>query len=471
MRQEERANSVGLGILGLFKDPWHPAHTEARSMDQLIPSLAALVEPFRPCFRLEVFQTFQILLAGWIVCIGPHTISEVWQATGLAARRHHDTAYAVFHSASWEWDDLGLVLATLVLAQLIPGGVVWLVVDDTLCHKRGAKVAFGGIFLDAVLSSKKHKTLRFGLNWVVLGIAVPLPFREDRYFCLPMLWRLARKKGKPGYQSRPLAAAELARKLAEANPQRDFWLVGDSAYVNAAMLRDRPANLEVIGPLHWKAALFQRPEPPRPGQRGARRKKGDRLPTPKAMIEDTMTYPAEVQTIQFPKQARELRIQVIRDVLWYRGCKTEPVMLVLIRDPLGQWRDEVLVATDPTVSAEFVIQGYCRRWSVELTFFDSKQHLGLHDPQVWSERSVERAHPMAWFVSTLTILWYCLEGSKGSHVQRDRPWYKTKITPTFTDMLGALRVQMWEYEIFGESGEEVPSPECIRRLLHRLSAA
>ena len=42
------------------------------------------------------------------------------------------------------------------------------------------------------------------------------------------------------------------------------------------------------------------------------------------------------------------------------------------------------MATDPTVSAEFVIGGYCRRWSVELAFFDSKQFLGLHDPQVWS---------------------------------------------------------------------------------------
>src|SRR5208283_4307704 len=91
------------------------------------------------------------------------------------------------------------------------------------------------------------------------------------------------------------------------------------------------------------------------------------------------------------------------------------------------------------VSAEFVIQGYCRRWSVELAFFDSKQHLGLHDPQVWSERSVERAHPMAWFLASLTILWYCLDGHKGSHVHRERPWYKTKVTPTFTDMLGALR--------------------------------
>ena len=214
------------------------------------------------------------MLAGWIVCLGPHTISEVWQATGLAAKRHHDTAYAVFHSAAWEWDDLGIVLATLILTHLIPGGVVWVVVDDTLCHKRGAKVAFGGIFLDAVLSSKRHKTLRFGLNWVVLGIAVPVPLRPDRYFCLPVLWRLYRKKGQDGYQTRPHAAAALARRLAEANPDRTFWLVGDSAYVNAAVLQGRPVNLQVIGPLHWKAALYDRPGAAPAGPEGGAAEEG-----------------------------------------------------------------------------------------------------------------------------------------------------------------------------------------------------
>jgi hypothetical protein len=439
-------------------------------MDQLIPSLTELVAPFRACFRAEVFQSFQILIAGWIVCVGPRTISEVWQATGLAARRHHDTAYAVFHSAAWEWDDLGIVLATLILTHLVPGGVVWVVVDDTLCHKRGAKVAFGGIFLDAVLSSKRHKTLRFGLNWVVLGIAVPVPMRPDRHFCLPVLWRLYRKTGQPGYRTRPQAAAELARKLAEANPERAFWLIGDAAYVNAALLQDRPKNLHVIGPLHWKAALYDLPGPRRPGQKGAPRKKGDRLPSPKAMIEDTVTYPAEVLEIAFPKLTRSLRVQVIRDVLWYRGCKTDAVLVVLVRDPAGQWRDEALVATDPRVSAAFVILGYCRRWSVELAFFDSKQHLGLHDPRVRAERSVERAHPMAWFVGSLTVLWYCLEGHEGAHVVRERPWYKEKVTPTFADMLGALRLQMWEHEVYGESGEGLPSPECIEMLLHKLAA-
>ena len=58
------------------------------------------------------------------------------------------------------------------------------------------------------------------------------------------------------------------------------------------------------------------------------------------MIEDTLTYPAIERTILFPKGKRELRIQVIQDILWYRGCKADPVVVVLFRDPLGQWRDE-----------------------------------------------------------------------------------------------------------------------------------
>ncbi len=251
-------------------------------MDQLIPSLAAPVEAFRGCFHPQVFHIFQALIAGWIVCLGPRTLSEVWQATGLAAKRHHDTAYAVSHSAAWERDDLGMgiVLTTLILTHLIPGGVAWVVVDDPLCRNRGAKVAFGGIFLDAVMSSKGHKTFRFGLTWVVPGLAVPVPLRPDRDFCLPVLWRLYRKKGRDGYRSRPQAAAALARKLAGANPERTFWPVGDSAYINAATLRDRPENLQVIGPLHRKAALYDRPPVGR-SREGRRARRGTASPTPR----------------------------------------------------------------------------------------------------------------------------------------------------------------------------------------------
>ena len=77
---------------------------------------------------------------------------------------------------------------------------------------------------------------------------------------------------------------------------------------------------------------------------------------------------------------------------------------------------------------------------------------------------------MAWFVGSVTILWYGLKGHEGSHVVKDRPWYTKKVTPTFTDMLGALRLQMWEYAVYGESDKGPPSPECIRSLLIKLAA-
>jgi DDE superfamily endonuclease len=438
-------------------------------VEHLIPSLAALLDNFADCFRQEAFQTFRLLVAAWALCPGPHPISEVWQATGLAAKRHHDLAYALFHSARWDWDELAKVLVLLVVARLIPTGAVWLVVDDTLAHKRGAKVAFGGFFLDAVTSTRKRKNFRFGLNWVVLGLAVPLPFRPDRYFCLPVAWRLYRKKGTAGHRKRTELAAELARLVAACLPGRACWLVGDAAYLTAAVLRGRPANLRVIGPLRWDAALYGLPPARAPGQRGRGRKKGERLPTPRQMIEDTARYPAHEAELAFPAGGRRLRLQAVRDVLWYSGAGAEPVTLVLVRDVAGAWRDAALLATSPDVPAEFVVGGYCRRWGIEVAFFDSKQFLGLHEPRVRSEASVERAHPMAWFVLSLTVLWYAVAGKDGEQVQRQRPWYTGRKEPTFADMLGALRLQLWRSRIAGTSGDAGTASDVLETLIHWLS--
>jgi len=394
----------------------------------------------------------------------------VWQATGQAARRHHDSAYALFHSAKWDWDELGKILVLVIVARLVPGGVVWLVVDDTLCHKCGATIAFGGFYLDAVASTKKQKYLRFGLNWIVLGIAVHLPFRPDRYFCLPVLWRVYRKAGLPGHQKRTEAAAQMARQVANLLPNRECWLVGDCAYVNSAVLRDRPANLKVIGPIRWDAAVYGLPALRKPGTRGAPRLRGERLPSPRQMIEDTRRYPATDLTMAFLGRQRRLRVQVVRNVLWYAVSGAEPLSLVLVRDRGGRWRDEALLATDRGVSAEFVVGGYCCRWSIEVMFYDSKQFVGLHDPQVRCARSVERAHPMSWFVLSASVLWYAAVGKDGPQVRRERPWYRHKKSPTLADMLGALRLDLWGERITKRSGTSAPTPKILNALVNTLAA-
>src|SRR3954468_4606653 len=111
-------------------------------------------------------------------------------------------------------------------------------------------------------------------------------------------------------------------------------------------MKGRPENLQGLGPLRGDAALYESPGP-YPGQ-GRPAKKGERLPPPLAMIGDTTAYPATEEVIGLPTKEGRLRLQVGRQVLWYTGCGESPVVVVLVRDPLGQWRDEVLVSTDPS---------------------------------------------------------------------------------------------------------------------------
>jgi DDE superfamily endonuclease len=438
-------------------------------MDQLIPSLHLLLDPLAPAFRSEVYALFRDLVAAWIVCLGRRTISRVWETTGQAEQRNHAAAYRLFSEAAWNWDEVCRMLLLHVLA-LVPGIRLWVVVDDTLAHKRGAKVAFGGIFLDAVLSTKKHKVLRFANNWVVLGVVVELPFRRNRYFCLAILWRVYEKQGarpKKEHRTKSQLAAEMLAVLAGWLPQRQILVVADSSYLGKHLLKKRPANVDALGPIHWKAALYEALTVVQ-----GRTKHGRRWPTPQEMLADDRRWPATKQTITFKSGvARELEIKTITGVCWYDSAGPQAVQVVLVHDPLGQWRDEALLCTDITLSAAEVITGYCRRWSAEVAFGDAKQLLGFHDPHVWCAASVTRAAPMAWFVGTLVVCWYAQAGRDGSQAQRHRPWYRDKPTPTFADMLAACRLQLWQAWLKAESGSGADAEAKLAWLLEYVATS
>jgi hypothetical protein len=439
-------------------------------MDQSIASLQFLLDLCAPAFRQEVHALFAEMTLAWIVCLGRRTISRVWETTGQAEQRHHAAAFRLFSQAAWNWDDVCRLLMVQILATLVPGTRVWVVVDDTLCHKRGAKVAFGGIFLDAVLSSKKHKVLRFGHNWVMLGIVVELSCRPNRYFCLPMLWRLYEKKGtksKQEHQTKSQLAAAMIAVVADWFPEQQFLVVADSAYIGKHLLKQRPANVQVLGPICWKAALYEVEAQPVRGQRY-----GKRLPTPAAMLADDAQWAAQVMRIRFKNDCqRQLEVKAIRAVCWYSAAGSAAVQLVLVRDPKGEWRNEALVCTDVGLSAREMITGYCRRWSVEVAFCDAKQMLGFHDPQVRCEASVQRAAPMAWFVGTLIVVWYSMAGHEGKQAQRHRPWYQEKETPTFADMLAACRLQLWENWLNEDSALAPPPGEKLAWLLEYIATS
>ena len=80
------------------------------------------------------------------------------------------------------------------------------------------------------------------------------------------------------------------------------------------------------------------------------------------------------------------------------------------------------------------------RWSLEVTFHDSKQHLGFEEPQGWTKRAVQRTAPWAMLLYSLIVLWFAQEGHRHQR-KLHSPWYTSKTAPSFADMLATLRQQ------------------------------
>ena len=122
------------------------------------------------------------------------------------------------------------------------------------------------------------------------------------------------------------------------------------------------------------------------------------------------------------------------------------LVIVLVRDTLGKRPDQMFYCTCLDWDARQILSEYSARWSIEVTFENSKQLLGLEDPANRKEKAVRRTAPMALVLYSLIVVWFHQVGHH--HLQfPDRPWYRRKEEPSFADMLTTLRRQSWQDKI------------------------
>ena len=201
-------------------------------------SLAGLLAEFRPCFTAPTFQTFIGLVVGLIAQTRRRTVCGMLTGAGLDQVWHHSRAHRLFTTARWSGDALGLALADLIVARLLPtGAALTIAVDDTLFKRSGKKVF--GVAWHHDGAAKGPKPIGLGNCWVVAGIVVPLSFLS-RPVCLPVLARLWR----PRHTGKIAHARQLAELIAARYPDRIVHVVGDAAYVGER-LRD------VDGRISW----------------------------------------------------------------------------------------------------------------------------------------------------------------------------------------------------------------------------
>lgn len=275
----------------------------------------------------------------------------------------------------------------------------------------------------------------------------PVPFAE-RVWALPFLTALVPSEPacrEQGCRHKPLldAGRQLVLQAHRWLPGRDLVLVGDGAFAALAFLDAlRRTGLTVITRLRLDAALYE-PAPPRQATTiGRPRTKGARLPTLAKTLADKDTRWQRL-TVRGWYGIGAKTIELASDTAVWRtaGKPVVPIRWVLIRDPEERFRPQALLSTDLAREPAQIIGWFVRRWSVEVTFQETRAHLGVETQRQWSDRAIARTTPclLALF-SIVTLLAAKLPARERR--QAATAWYP-KPRPTFSDALAAVRRAIW----------------------------
>lgn len=444
---------------------------------ELTQSFQDLVCGFQSVFTTPTFGTFLQLVTGWIMSPQRHRfVTELIQSAGATGQGHHSRFHRFFSHASWSLDLLFRLLALKLVQTLVPEGTIEISLDDTLCRKRGLKLHGAGMHYDPLISSRIKSLVSWGHDWVIVCLVFKNPFwSSTKDWSLPIGCRLYRNrqgvtKGKqqkgaksntkqkakadPHHRTRPEWAVELLEMIAGWFPNREFLVTGDSAYGGKSVLSKLPANMHLISRVHPKGRLYAPPPPPVKGQNGRPRLKGELLSNREAWSQDPQSPWKRLTFDQFGLHA-QLEVKV-RQALYYAAGRNRLLTIVLTRDLVGERPEQMFYCTNLTLSAKQILGAYASRWSIEVTFENSKQLLGLEDPANRLPLAVERTAPMALFLYSLSVLWFHQEGHR--HVQFPyRPWYRKKSEPSFADILATLRRQTWKNLLQGVPQQPHPT--------------
>ena len=200
-------------------------------------------------------------------------------------------------------------------------------------------------------------------------------------------------------------------------------------------------------------------------KRGRKPEKGPRLPNPKEAVKKADANrrgqgPWTWQTVKAKAYGVTRKLQVLSfQAVWPEVRGLVPILVVLVRDPLGKFDDKYLFTTDLNAELSWVISTFSRRWSIEVAFKASKQVMKIQAPQHWCRQSIEKLSPWVWLMQSVIGLWYFTDGHK---LPRQRPHVSVSASGTQNgrlpicsafSALPSLKVQL--------TPSRPPKPTCV----------
>ncbi len=252
----------------------------------------------------------------------------------------------------------------------------------------------------------------------------------------------------------PDVAGLMLRRICSWLPKRKIKLLGDNTYGSIELgLLAHDKRVALISPIRMDANLFA-PAPARqPGQNGRPRVKDAALPKLEQILSDPQTEWTNVSVPWYDGRLRQLQY-CSGTALWYHGGKRPlPLRWVLVRDPSGRYEPRAFRCTDQEQEPVSIISDYLKRWSLEVTFEESRAHLGIETQRQWSDLAIERSTPSLLGLYSLVALF-----AQGLHPDGQIPvaqaaWYP-KSRATFSDVLMEVRRALWNNFTYGTSPDD-----------------
>ena len=414
-----------------------------------LPSrFAKVILSFAPLFFNRSWQHARVLLLGAILAPGTRTVTRLLRITGLAAEPHFVNYHRVLNRAAWSPRAASRLLLGLLVSAFVRRGSVVLGLDDTIERRRGRRIAAKGIYRDPVRSSHGHFVKASGLRWLSLMLLAPIP-RAGRIWALPFLTALApseRYNQAHGRVHKKLTdrGRQVVLQARRWLPGRDLVLVADSSFAALEFLGALSRqHVACITRLRLDAALYD-PAPPRlPGTVGRPRTKGKRLPNLSEVLVDAGTAWQRVTIPGWYGEGERIVDLCSCTAVWrHAGMPVVAIRWVLVRDPLGRFAPQALLCTDPGHSPEQVLRWFVQRWQLEVTFEETRAHLGVETQRQWSDRAIARTTPCLLGLFSLVALLAKQLTLRERRAATGAAWYH-KNRPTFSDTLAIVRRHIW----------------------------
>jgi hypothetical protein len=459
------------------------ANLTGEAMMQTLPiRMLHVLNPFVPLFSKRVWPQVQVLLAGTILAPGKRTVTAALRVLGLENTKQFQRYHRVLNRAAWSGREASRVLLGLLVEAFVWHGPLVIGVDETLERRWGKKIGAKGIYRDHVRSSHEHFVKTSGLRWVCLMLLVEVPW-ASRTWGLPFLSVLApserytEERGKKRHKKLTDWARQMLLLVRRWYPEREIVAVADRGYAALSLLhrcvRLPKKPITFITRLRLDAALYE-PAPPRnPRQMGRPRLKGRRLPTLAAVAADPNTTWTNITVANWyggRGRSAERTVEVVSaTAVWYHtGLPPVPVRWVLIRDPQDNFDIQALLCTDLSATPERILSWFVLRWQMEVTFQETRRHLGVETQRQWSELAIRRTTPALLGLFSLVTLFAHQRMARNAEDVRRAAWYR-KTRPTFSDALALVRRELWARRTFCGSSQEPDMVKVPRAFVEHLT--